>query len=80
MGAGPPIPTFGTLNLATSYPDEKSPANANTNDPEKSHSDDDSDSSKEDVQDGVKKIEAMASVWTKRDLYIAYFGYAKSPG
>jgi hypothetical protein len=26
------------------------------------------------VQDGVKKIEAVATVWTKKELYLAYSG------
>jgi hypothetical protein len=29
----------------------------------------------EDAQDGVKKVEAIASVWTRKELYFAYAGY-----
>jgi hypothetical protein len=27
------------------------------------------------IQDGVAKVEAIASVWSKKELYIAYIGY-----
>lgn len=43
---------------------------------EKSNFDSDSPISK-DVQDGVAKVEAMATVWTKKELYIAYIGYVR---
>ena len=34
-----------------------------------------SEESYESAQAGVKRLEAISSTWTKRDLYVAYLGY-----
>ena len=34
-----------------------------------------SSSSESDVQDGVRKIEAISKTWTQRSLIVAYLGY-----
>jgi hypothetical protein len=60
-------------NIASSFAAEKS---AGIDPPQNEMSSYDSDSLvTEDAQEGIKKVEAIASTWTKKELYIAYVGY-----
>ena len=72
----PVMPPMG--NLTAGFAAEKTPINDPAHNAEVGNEkgDFDSDSQGGEVQEGIKKVEAMASVWTKRDIYIAYIGYA----
>jgi len=78
-----PVPAMGNLTSGFGAEEKKTGrgslhnAEAGASPNEKANYDSDLPIS-EDVQGGVAKVEAMASVWTKKELYIAYTGYVRN--